>query len=139
MDDKEFLNTENEENYGGKHSTQDDFVIGKGFEFQNNTDYIEPNDKKKEKKPKKWIGTVIILFILALCAGIAITVSLFVFDFLGIGFERDGKSVQLDVEMGASTDEIANKLKEGGVIEFPMFLVDFLGLVVVMEILQLKM
>ena len=98
-------------------NTKDDFVIGKGFNFEE----TEPIKNKRTRKKKKsvigntiWIGGIILLSV-----AIAFSAIYPFADFFGIGFGR-GEEVQMDVPYGSSTAVIAEKLEETGAVKIPL-------------------
>lgn len=113
----------------------DDFVIGKGFFLDDSKSATgelfnaeQPGENFKLKKGKKgrkkkgkrgclstfaWIMIVIIVIPLSLAAVAVIGVS----DYLGIGKDD---FYQVTIERGATTEQIADQLKESGAIRFPL-------------------
>jgi len=111
---------EEKENLKGEFP-KDDFVIGQGFSVSE----YEPMPENKPKKSKKKRGGTIkniiwILSILIVSAGIAFGVIYAGADYLGIGFGR-GKDCQMNIEMGSTTTQIADKLEECGAVKIPLF------------------
>ncbi len=107
MSEKENLNTP---------ACDDDFVIGKGFK-------VKEDKKIKKKKPKKQhsaIRSVIwVISILVISVGLACGVIYAGADFTGIGFGR-GEDATIEIEMGATSEDIAEELKESGAVKIPM-------------------
>lgn len=108
-----------DENFKNNLPDNDDFVIGKGFEVENYelTPPVKPKKKKKSKNVIKtviWISTIFIVSI-ALGFGIIYAGA----DYTGIGFGR-GEDVVMEIEMGSSTAQIAEKLQESGAVKIPM-------------------
>lgn len=105
---------------------EDDFVIGKGFYLEEEPE--EPRTRtrqtagssrggKKKKKRAGCLGSVIwVLVILLVAGGISFGAIMAGSDLLGIG---KNDIVQVEIEKGASTEDIANTLKEAGAIKFP--------------------
>lgn len=93
---------------------EDDFVIGKGFE-------VEETEQPQKRKGKKrsivkniiWIASIIIV-----SAALGMTIVFSLFDYVGMGFGR-GETVQMKIEEGTSTAEIAEKLEEVGAVKMP--------------------
>lgn len=112
----------------------DDFVIGKDF-FIDNTEADEmlvpvpqkkPTNKKKRKKQSTskscllaviWMAAIFVISISA-----AVCILHFGMDYLGVGFESDAAvEIQIVVKEGAGAKEIAETLKEAGIIDSPLF------------------
>lgn len=120
MDDNKFNNTHNNET----SLPDDDFVIGKGFEIENNkNDFSISNSKKSSKKKKKLknsLKTIAwILSIVVASVGIAFGIIFAGADYMGIGFGR-GDNCVIEIEQGMSTKQIAEKLKESGSVKIPL-------------------
>lgn len=95
----------------------DDFIIGKGFGTEENN---QPPKRRDRQKGRSALKTIIwIVSILIVSVGIAFGTIYAGADFLGIGFGR-GDTVQMDIPMGASTAQIAEKLEETGAVKMPM-------------------
>lgn len=90
----------------------DEFVIGEGF-VVDETAYTPKEPKKPKKHKKKGVGDALlnIFGIISVSVILAFVCVLFIFEYVGIGFNR-GHSVSLEVPEGASTIWIANELKE---------------------------
>lgn len=100
--------------------TDDEFVIGKGFEVDQE---VIKADKKKRSKSKKGMNPVLksviwILAIIIVSVGIAGSVIYAGADFMGIGFGR-GENTEMNIEMGTPASEIAEQLKESGAVKIP--------------------
>lgn len=98
----------------------DDFVIGKGFSLEQ---FETKKPKKRRRGSKKRGATVLknviwIVCILAVSVGLAVMCLRAGADYLGISFEK-GKDVHVEIPNGSSTEQIADKLKEAGVIKMP--------------------
>ncbi len=109
------------ENNNNFNINDDDFIIGKGFELDQEP--IQKNKKGKKHNDKKgntalknviWIVSIFVVSIT-----IAVTCIYAGADFLGIGFGR-GKDAQMDIPMGSSTATIAQKLEETGAVKMPL-------------------
>lgn len=105
------------ENNNNFNISNDDFIIGKGFNVE------ETEQKKREKKSGKkhtaLKNIIWIVSILVVSASLGITVVLGLFDYVGMGFGR-GDVVQMDIPQGASTTVIAEKLEETGAVKMPL-------------------
>lgn len=108
---------------------EDDFVIGKGFHLEEEPEELPrartqsrsasggARGRKKKKGRTGCLGSVIwVLVILLVAGGISFGAILAGSDLLGIG---KNDIVQVEIEKGASTEDIANTLKEAGAIKFP--------------------
>ena len=73
--------------------------------------------KGKKKKKKGCLGSLIwVLVIILVAGGISVGVIMAGSDLLGIG---KNDIIQVEIEKGASTEDIANTLKEAGAIKYP--------------------
>ncbi len=133
FDNAEISQTDSDGNLD--HSNlSDDFVIGKDF-FIDSTEadgMVEPEVKKPtpKKKPQKpqsagkscllaviWMALIFVISISA-----AACIMYFGMDYLGVGFEQNVTAeIEILVEEGTGTKEIAQKLKDAGIIESPLF------------------
>ena len=102
---------------------EDDFVIGKGFRFAEEPaePTRRPSDghgkRKKKRRKKGCLGSIIwVLVILLIAGGLATGAIMAGSDFLGIG---KNEIVQVEIQKGSSTEDIAKTLKEAGAIKFP--------------------
>ena len=114
----------------------EDFVIGKDF-FIDNTDAdemaeIEPQEKqpvkKKKRKKKASAGKSCLLAIIWMAAIFVISISaatsiLYLgMDYLGVGFDNNSTvEIEIVVSDGDGAKEIAEMLKEAGIIKSPAF------------------
>lgn len=134
----DFENSPNEEKEQETKSeaskeTDDDFVIGSGFiiepdneedykrEAYNEEDdlyeYYEDTPKQRKKSIVKTIIWAVCLVVVAV--SLAIGIIYVGADYMGIGFGR-GKTVTVEIPMGASTKVIAEKLEESGAVKSPL-------------------
>ncbi len=111
----------------------DEYVIEEGFTLQEETpesvdaakrrahaEILRRQRAEEHKKAKKkgclsafvWIGTIVIISV-ALAAGLIFGVS----DYLGLGKSEDAV---VTIQQGMSTSQIANELKQAGVIRQPL-------------------
>ena len=100
--------------------SDDDFIIGKGFEVKE-TQIIENLPKKRKVKKKKSnaksIVWIIMIFVISICLSVSI---IYVgADYLGIGFGR-GKKATIEIPQGRSTSQIANILSDSGAVKVPL-------------------
>ena len=100
--------------------SDDDFIIGKGFEVKE-TQIIENLPKKRKVKKKKSnaksIVWIIMIFVISICLSVSI---IYVgADYLGIGFGR-GKKATIEIPQGSSTSQIANILSDSGAVKVPL-------------------
>lgn len=97
------------------NNNSNDFVIGEGFEIKE-----EPSPATKSKKPKKNVTKrfIIISLVVIVCLSLAFGAIFAGADYLGIGFGR-GENVQINIEKGSSTSQIANQLKDSGAVKIP--------------------
>ncbi len=115
---------ENKNNFSSntQNSSDDDFVIGKGFnvpEEESNTD-SKPKSKKKRKKGNSVIKNVIwILSIIIVSVGLAFGIIYAGADFMGIGFGR-GDDCEMEIKMGTPAAKIAEQLKDEGAVKIPI-------------------
>ena len=105
---------------------EDDYLINGGFEI--NDEYVEEEYDEYEEIPQKrrfnkkgFFKTLIwIVAMVAVAAGIAWGAVYLGADYLGIGFGR-GSNVEITIPEGAGTKQIAEILKEEGVVKSPLF------------------
>ena len=102
-------------------NTEDDFVIGNGFEV---SEYVpQVNSKAKHKKNsalRALKGIIWVLAIIVVSVGLAVGVIYAGADYLGLGFGR-GDNTEMDIPMGSSTAVIADKLEQSGAVKLPIF------------------
>ncbi len=106
-----------DENLNKQTPSDDDFVIGKGFQLE--------EEEIKQKKHKKKSGNSAvksiawILSIIIVSVGLAFGIIYAGADFTGIGFGR-GEDTVMDIPMGTPASKIAEKLEESGAVKIPM-------------------
>jgi len=103
-------------------NSDDDFIIGKGFEITP-AEEKKPEQKGKKRKKKKqnsvlksiiWILSIVIVSV-----GLAFGIIYAGADFMGIGFGR-GYDTDMNIEKGTPAAQVAEKLKEAGAVKIPM-------------------
>ncbi len=102
-------------------NSDEDFIIGKGFQLDaENTEKPKTKAKKKKKEKKDSLvkNIVWILSIVLVSAGLAWGIIYAGADFMGVGFGR-GENVTIDIKMGSSSTKIAEQLKESGAVKIP--------------------
>ena len=100
-------------------SSDDEFVLGKGFDI-NTEDYNNQSNKKKKRKKGSTIKNIIwILSIVIVSFGLAFTIIYAGADFMGIGFGR-GENCVVEIEPGTSATTIAEKLNDCGAVKIPL-------------------
>ncbi len=98
----------------------DDFIIGKGFNFEEVEIEQKPKKKKREKKPKNTLKSLIwVIMIFIISFALAFTIIYVGADYMGIGFGR-GEEASIEVPMGSSVTDIAEILKESGAVKVPI-------------------
>ncbi len=115
MDNKD-LNSEN------TNISEDDFIIGKDFNIEEESPSAEPHRKHKKKKAKSHSGikTVIwVISIVVVSVSLAFGIIFVTSDYLGIGFGR-GKDCVIEIEKGTSVHKIASKLSDCGAVKMPV-------------------
>ena len=111
-----------EENKNLQNSnSEDEYVIGKGFEL-NDIPSSSDNKKKKKKKSGGIIKTIIwILSIIIVSLGLAFGIIYAGADYMGIGFGRNAnKKCEVNIEMGTPSSQIAQQLGESGAVKIPI-------------------
>ncbi|MBR7132737.1 MAG: endolytic transglycosylase MltG [Clostridia bacterium] len=103
--------------------SDDDFIIGKGFQLDQ-SEYNSSKEAEKKKQKKKRGASVVkniiwILSIIVVSVGLAFGIIYAGADFMGIGFGR-GDDCSMQIEPGTPASEIANQLKETGAVKIPM-------------------
>lgn len=118
MDGNSF--NENPQENGGFTDTTDDFVIGKGFEIDENTESDKPRKgKNRHSGGHSLIKTLIwVLCIIIVSVGLAFGVIYAGADYMGIGFGR-GTECTIEIEQGMATAQIAEELQECGAVKIP--------------------
>ena len=119
MEDKDLFNPEYDGDFEENITENLEQTEEEGILFDENFE-IKQTVTKKPKKAHKLRSTLIIAGILVICAVLAVIGTLAGFDYLGMGFGRNGKSVTIEVPEGASTAQIADALEEAGVVNFPL-------------------
>lgn len=101
-------------------SSDDDFIIGKGFELQSDeTKYKKPKKHKRKSGPSAIKSVAWILSIIIVSVGLAVGIIYAGADFTGIGFGR-GDDTVMDIPMGTPASVIAEKLEESGAVKIPL-------------------
>lgn len=122
--DENFNNLNNPEQENNIPSTpsDDDFIIGKGFQLEADS---EDKPKKAPKKRNKKTGNAIaksliwIISIIVVSVGLAFGIIYAGADYMGIGFGR-GDNCVIEIEAGTPTTVIADKLHECGAVKIPL-------------------
>lgn len=101
----------------------DAFVIGKGFNL-NEEAPVNNTKRKKNKKQKKGGNTVVkslvwIISIIVVSVGLAFGIIYAGADFMGIGFGR-GEDTEMNIEKGTPAVKIAEQLKDAGAVKIPI-------------------
>ncbi len=99
-------------------SSDDEFVLGKGFDI-NTEDYKNKNSKKKRKKSSAIKNIIWILSIIVVSFGLAFTIIYAGADFMGIGFGR-GENCVVEIEPGTPASTVAEKLSDCGAVKIPL-------------------
>lgn len=102
------------------NQSDDDFIIGKGFQLDAEDEKKASNKRKRKKgsgtiKNIIWILTIIVVSV-ALAFGIIYAGA----DFMGIGFGRGEHKCEINIEMGTPASAIAQQLEESGAVNIPM-------------------
>ncbi len=107
---------------GNGNFNEDDFVIGKGFQLETEEEKNkkEKKQKKKKKKSSALKNIIWIFSILIVSFGIAFGVIYLGADYMGIGFGRGANKCEINIEMGTTASEIAEKLGESGAVKVPV-------------------
>ncbi len=95
--------------------SQDDYIIGQGFEVEDVK--IETKPKKRTKNITKTVITIVLIFTISI--GLAFGIIFAGADYIGIGFGRGGEAT-IEIEQGSSTVKIAKKLNECGAVKMPI-------------------
>ena len=96
--------------------SDDDFILGKGFEIEETQ--VEYKRKPKKGKNKLKIAVTVIL-IFAISIGLAFGIIYAGADYIGVGFGR-GEEVVMEIAPGSSTTKIAKQLKQSGAVKIPL-------------------
>ena len=101
-------------------NSTDDFVIGKGFEINENTETDKPQkSKNKHSGGHSILKTVIwVLCIIIVSVGLAFGLIYAGADYMGIGFGRGDEAV-MEIKMGSPAADIAEQLEESGAVKVP--------------------
>ena len=103
--------------------SDDDFVIGKGFNVNDYEDKVgkgAPKKRSRHGKGRGVVGGIVwIVAIIVVSVGIAAGLIFAGADYLGLGFGR-GRDCVLEIPQGASTAVIAEKLEESGAVKLPL-------------------
>ncbi len=101
-------------------NSTDDFVIGKGFEIDENTEMDKPKkSSNKSSGGHSLIRSIIwVLCIIIVSVGLAFGVIYAGADYMGIGFGR-GEDANIEIKMGTPAAEIAEQLEESGAVKIP--------------------
>ena len=101
-------------------NSTDDFVIGKGFEIDENTEMDKPKkSSNKSSGGHSLIRSIIwVLCIIIVSVGLAFGVIYAGADYMGIGFGR-GEDANIEIKMGTPATEIAEQLEESGAVKIP--------------------
>lgn len=111
---------ENKNTSSGKHSFDDDYIIGEGFEIAEGEPEKQKKHKRKAKKENSVTKNIIwIVAIVVIAFALGFSVIYAGADFMGIGFGR-GEDVSMQIEMGTPTSEIAEQLEEVGAVKVPI-------------------
>ena len=118
MDGNNF--NENPRENSGSANSADDFVIGRGFEIDENNQSDKPlRRKSKHSGGHSIIKTIIwVLCIIIVSVGLAFGVIYAGADYMGIGFGRGDEAV-MEIKMGTPAAEIAEQLEESGAVKVP--------------------
>lgn len=118
MDGNNF-NQNPRENSGSANSA-DDFVIGRGFEIDENNQSDKPLRRKSNHSGgHSLIKTIIwVLCIIIVSVGLAFGLIYAGADYMGIGFGRGDEAV-MEIKMGTPAAEIAEQLEESGAVKIP--------------------
>ena len=101
-------------------NSTDDFVIGKGFQIDENTETDKPQKKKsKHSGGHSIVKTIVwVLFIVIVSVGLAFGLIYAGADYMGIGFGRGDEAV-MEIKMGTPAADIAEQLEESGAVKVP--------------------
>ena len=95
----------------------DDFVIGRGFEINANTEADKPQRRKsKHSGGHSIVKTLVwVLCIIIVSVGLAFGLIYAGADYMGIGFGRGDEAV-MEIKMGTPAADIAEQLEESGAV-----------------------
>lgn len=118
MDGNNF--NENPRENSGSANSADDFVIGRGFEIDENNQSDKPlRRKSKHSGGHSIVKTLVwVLCIVIVSVGLAFGLIYAGADYMGIGFGRGDEAV-MEIKMGAPAAEIAEQLEESGAVKVP--------------------
>lgn len=118
MDGNNF--NENPRENSGSANSADDFVIGRGFEIDENNQSDKPlRRKSKHSGGNSIVKTLVwVLCIIIASVGLAFGVIYAGADYMGIGFGRGDEAV-MEIKMGTPAAEIAEQLEESGAVKVP--------------------
>lgn len=118
MDGNNF--NENPRENSGSANSADDFVIGRGFEIDENNQSDKPlRRKSKHSGEHSIVKTLVwVLCIVIASVGLAFGVIYAGADYMGIGFGRGDEAV-MEIKMGTPAAEIAEQLEESGAVKIP--------------------
>lgn len=118
MDGNNF--NENPRENSGSANSADDFVIGRGFEIDENNQSDKPlRRKSKHSGGHSIVKTLVwVLCIVIASVGLAFGLIYSGADYMGIGFGRGDEAV-MEIKMGTPAAEIAEQLEESGAVKIP--------------------
>ncbi len=118
MDGNNF--NENPRENSGSANSADDFVIGRGFEIDENNQSDKPlRRKSKHSGGHSIVKTLVwVLCIVIVSVGLAFGLIYAGADYMGIGFGRGDEAV-MEIKMGPPAAEIAEQLEESGAVKVP--------------------
>lgn len=97
----------------------DDFVIGKGFNVEQEPEQNKKRGKRAKKGRSALKNIIWILCIVVVSVCLAVTAIIALSDYVGIGFGR-GENCEMEIKYGSSTTAIAEKLEETGAVKMPV-------------------
>ena len=113
--DENIKNTDNSPD----ESNESGFIIGEDFNFDEPDEEIPQKGRRKKKKNSVVKNIIWIVSIIVISVAIAFGIIYVGADYMGIGFGR-GENCVIEVEQGATTAQIAEKLKECGAVKCPL-------------------
>lgn len=129
MEENRNLNSDNgeeakDEAVTASDSSDDEFVIGKGFsvaEPEVPDAPVASHSKKKSRNKKHGpvYYTVWIAAIVTVSCAIAFGAIYVGADFFGMAFGRNGEKITIEIPSGSSAQKIAEKLNENGIVKCP--------------------